>query len=272
MKSPSTNLILALLTWQLVACSLLGRKKDPPLVQGDFTAKKAQPAAVEEGEEEAEQQGQLSTRVASLELKQAQMAAHIEDLEEQLLRQKERTSLLEKGLLLGLPPVSAEPPKSPAAQQASPAADHVPSPPAQVQTQVTPLPPPPEPAAYAKGVEHAKKLFHEGRYSQAYLDFSKLERQFDSSIHGGEPQYWIGRCWLELKEFSNALQSLTAFIEQYPSSPQLAAAKFYLAKVELARGFQENALKHLQALIKQHPYEGVAEAAKQLIQNLAQGL
>ena len=121
---------------------------------------------------------------------------------------------------------------------------------------------------YSNRMQAARQLFQEGRYGKAYLDFSKLDREFDAQISGGATKYWIGRCWFKLKEYRLAEQYLNQFIRSFHASPWQASAKFYLARSQLGMGMREKGIKQLQSLIKDHPNQGSSEAAKQLLANL----
>ena len=218
--------------------------------------------------------------LGAVELKQARLWARLDELEQVVLRNRESIQLLEQGLTLGIVPEGLK------NKSNNDTEDSTSAPRKRImdrsQAQVPAEPPVPMPAAekpsepesnlekeaYGKRLAKARSLFREGRYGKAYLDFSRLDREFPDSLTQGEPKYWLGRCWMMLKEHRSAKRFFETFLEQFAKSPWAASAKFFLAKTELELDLKELAAKHLQEVIRDHPYEGVAEASKQLLQQM----
>ena len=219
--------------------------------------------------------------IENIELKQARMWARIDELEGMLLKQREKVKMLEKGLLLGVTPkpikeqpkISSHPnqrflqPQSVREAKQSDKKSYLSAIPDKKDVDLNHVK-----AIYNSRLQAARVLFKEGRFGKAYLDFAKLDREFDSNITNGETKYWLGRCWYKLKELQQAKQYFISFINSFPVSPWIPSAKYYLAKVELDSGLRDLAIKQLRNLIKEHPYEGSSEAAKQMLRNLNQNL
>lgn len=219
--------------------------------------------------------------IENIELKQARMWARIDELEGMLLKQREKVKMLEKGLLLGVHPKpqdtehkSLNHPNQkflrPLNEKKTGRSDRQKYSRASPTEQVVDL-------GHIKSVfttrlQAARVLFKEGRFGKAYLEFAKLDREFESNVTQGETKYWLGRCWYKLKELQQAKQYFTKFINSFPTSPWVPSAKYYLARVELDSGLRQLAIKQLRSLIKEHPYEGSSEAAKQMLNNLNQNL
>ncbi len=225
----------------------------------------------------------------SLEFKQAKTWIRVQELEEQVLTLKERVALLEEGFLLQINPKAThpqkldkqekyQPPSTPKEKpKAEPLAstnkdllpesiknhDHVQMTEAVVITDQEVV------TIYKKKILEAKNLFEEGKFGNAYLDFSKLDQEFGDQVAQGEPKFWIARCWYALKEYQNAKQSLERFIDVYKTSDHFVAAKFYIAKSELGLGLTNQARKRLKEIVTEHPYEEHAEQAKQLLVELS---
>jgi TolA-binding protein len=212
-----------------------------------------------------------------LELKQARLWTRVDELEAMVRAQKARIKLLEKGLMLGVIPEGLEEPLAKKAvvetlqEIENPISEKVV--PKKAETADAEKPGhPAENSEFQEKMLVAKEMFKAGRFGKAYLEFSKIDKEFVDDISTGEPKYWLGRCWYQLKEYQTAIQNLKAFGTSYPASPWAASAKFFLARSELDSGLREAAVKHFQEIIRDHPYDGTAEAAKQAIGNLEKAL
>ncbi len=208
----------------------------------------------------------------SVELKQAKAWAKILELEELVLSQQERIALLEEGFMLGINPQGKKPknhkPLALKKESEAPAKkEHEKTSLAHKSESMAPTIDPNK--SYEESLEKAKKLFEEGKYGNAYLEFSKLDQEFAESKHASEPKYWIGYCWLNLKEYQNAKTFLELFISQAEKSDLYVSAKFLAAKADLGLGLKSQARKRLKDIIKEHPYEENAESAKELLAELA---
>lgn len=222
--------------------------------------------------------------IDNLELKQAKTWSRLDALEVLVSKLQQKIQVLEKGLLLGIPPKKNKhkpsnkyayklnshlvPTKKKISKNNLDSKEASPNKPNKLNENdhktMTKI--------YKKRLIMAQNYFSEGKFAKAYLEFSALERDFDPKITSGEPIFWIGRCWLKLKEFQNAKLTLQRFIKSHPSNLWIPSARYYLAKVELGLGLRENAVKQLQFIIKNFPYEGTSEAAKQLLANLRRNL
>ncbi|NRA44006.1 MAG: tetratricopeptide repeat protein [Oligoflexales bacterium] len=235
----------------------------------------------EEGLEEVKLDIENQVNIENIELKQARMWARIDELEGMLLKQREKVKMLEKGLLLGVTPkpVQEEQKISSHPNQKFLQAQSMKEPDLKTKKDFLTMSPDRKGVdlenvqkVYSSRLQSARVLFKEGRFGKAYLDFAKLDREFESSVTKGETKYWLGRCWYKLKELQQAKNYLNKFIRSFPTSPWVPSAKYYLAKVELDSGLRELAIKQLRNLIREHPYEGSSEAAKQMLKNLNQTL
>lgn len=224
---------------------------------------------------------------SDLELKQAQVWSKLEQLEKIVLRNKEQISLLEKGLSLGINLSDNHQTRKPHQydmEEKSTEVRHTPSisprhehQPINTQNEVKISPPTTNNLQklkenYSARLHIAQKLFNEGHFGKSYLEFSKLDREFENNLTHGEPKYWLGRCWYKLKEYHQAKQYYTLFLNQNPSSPWVPSALYHLAKTELEMGQKKAAIDRLSNLIKEHPYNGSSEAAKQILININQTL
>lgn len=213
-------------------------------------------------------------------LHQAKIWQRMDQLENKLLRQQEKIQLLEQGLILGIVPdklkgkslIERRPTQSTSIDQP------VKKPKALVRSQPEKLPQTDvskvssskskDNGEYKKHLQAARELYSSGSYSKAYLAFGRLQQDYDEIITGGEPQYWLGRCWYRLKDFEAAEEHFGKFIKANPQNPWTPSAKYFLAQVEFQLDYKEKAVKRLEGLIKDYPYDGTTEAAKELLSRL----
>ncbi len=213
------------------------------------------------------------TPIDAIELRLAQLWSKVDDLEAQQLQQKERSKILEKGLLLGLIPeeLRAEG-KSPRPKKSAP--DEEPALKLQVPVAV-PVPAPElshDRTLYRKLLQDAQDKFNRANYGQAIVAFNDIGAKFDDEITEGSHHYWIGLSWFYLKEYKLAEESFMAFKGRYPSSPWTNHAGFYLAKIEQSRGLNQRALEQFQKILDDNPDRDLGEMAKAEIQRMKEQL
>lgn len=215
------------------------------------------------------------TPMDAVELRVAQLWSKVDDLETQLIRQKERSKLLEKALLLGIIPDELRPDdeRSKAKKPLAAAPSET-----DLKLQVTPPPPPPKAkgshdrAQYRKLLQVAQDKFNQANYGQAIVAFNDIGAKFDDSITEGSHYYWVGLSWFYLKEYKLSEESFLAFRERYPSNPWNNHAAFYLAKIEESRGLNQRALEQFQKILDDNPDRDLGEMARAEIQRMKEKL
>ena len=220
-----------------------------------------------------------------MELRQARIRARLDELEDMILHQKEKIRLLEQGLMLGINPAGSQE----AALPEKAASNHRLLRPGlpllkelkggkavQGETEKEGRRQQEEErqlrSVYKARLVAAKELFRTGKYGKAYLEFSKMSKEFDSSIHQHEPEHWIGRCWFQLREYEQARQYLKRHRKKARAGLYMAATRYWQARTEMELGMKETALKLLKELIREHPLDGAAEAARQLLNQMSREL
>ena len=223
------------------------------------------------------------TAIDALELRVAQLWSKVDDLETQLIQQKERSKLLEKALTLGIIPdelkAEDERPKSrlPTHTKAKLKLNANAVEESELKLQVAT---PPVPKAevshdreqYRKLLQAAQDKFNRANYGQAIVAFNDIGAKFDDSITEGSHHYWVGLSWFYLKEYKLSEESFTAFREHYPSNPWNDHAAFYLAKIEESRGLNQRALEQFQKILDDNPDRDLGEMAKAEIQRMKEKL
>lgn len=215
-----------------------------------------------------------------LELRIARLSSRIDELETQLVQQKERSKLLEKGLLLGLVPdelksegiAEARKPQAPHAnEKSSTSLSAVKL--LEVKTpEIVKNEGNQDRDLYRKKLQEAQDKFNRANYGQAISAYNEIGAKFDDSITEGSQHYWIGLSWFYLKEFKLAEESFQTLRSRYPGSPWSQHAEFYLAKVDLSRGFHQRALEQFQKILDENPSRDLGEMAQAEIERMREKL
>lgn len=220
--------------------------------------------------------------IENIELKQARIWSRLDEIESILIKQKEKINILEKTLLLGLSPDQSSEP-----QQAEHPNQKILRPTIQStglfhredktenninknnseQNEINQMK-----SVYQARMTNAINLFEKEKYGKAYIDFSKILRDFDEEIHNNGPEYWSGRCWFQLQEYQQAKNHLQKYLTKQSDNVHAADAAYWLAKTEISLGMKEKAVNILNNIIKQHPNTASAEAARQLLDNMVKDL
>ena len=218
---------------------------------------------------------------------QAKLWNRVDELEEELLRQKERLKLIEKGLTLGLVPPELtdtnliqkkieikkvidepKPEKKSTTAVLTTAEDSpnvvVENPKSTVKAD--------DKLEYDRKLGIAQDHFRSGRYGRAIAEYSGILRDFPEASADGEPKYWVAISWSHLKELQTARQHLDEFLQEYPSSKIVPRAKVEMARIEIRLGLRERAVERLRMVIRDYPNEDAAEIAKMEMKSLEKSL
>jgi TolA-binding protein len=255
------HLILILVTLNVAACSWLPWGEDDEVIDESDPAKVKQASEAEENEDIYVKPSTME----ELELKLAKLWARVDELEETNYRQKEKIRVLERGLMLGVVPEeiknpgSVPPPKKKKKKKKVAKKD---------LTKMTKK----DTEEYQKMLAEAHASFRKGRYGKAIKDYSAIGEKFGEKLPDGMHNYWIARCWANLKEFNIAHQRYVEFIQEYPGSNWIPRAKLDKARVELNQGLRETAIGNFRKIIGDYPYEDVAEMARMELENMEKTL
>ncbi|RYZ52859.1 MAG: tetratricopeptide repeat protein [Proteobacteria bacterium] len=261
-------LLIIFFALALSSCSTLFEEPSPT---GEITSNKSPQAKV--------------APVDALELRVAQLWSKVDDLETQLLQQKERTKLLERGLLLGIVPdeLKTEDERPTPAKLVKEKEQEIKGNGTKVSDADSKLQVALPPAAakaegshdreqYRKLLQAAQDKFNRANYGQAIVAFNDIGAKFDDSVTEGSHHYWVGLSWFYLKEYQLAEESFKAFRDRYPSNPWNEHAAFYLAKIELSRGLTQRALDQFQKILDNNPDRDLGEMARAEIQRMKEKL
>lgn len=261
---------VALLVMLLAGCSLFKRsgKGGGDEVVEPSGNKKSKGALTHEGSLQDEQ-----------ELKVAKLWARVDELEEEVFRQKERLKLIEKGLITGIAPDAltkksvekpkeaelSEPPQlveeDEATAKGGPAQDGGPN-------ELSAF----EQEEYGKRLETARGLFTSARFGKAIAEYERILAEFGPKIDGGFIKYWIGRSWRQLKEYTTAEEILNEVLDKHASSPWIPRVHYELAKVYIDANNLASAREKLKFIKNKYQYEDVSELATRELEDLPKKL
>jgi TolA-binding protein len=207
------------------------------------------------------------------ELKVAKLWSRVDELEEEVFRQKERMRLLEKGLLTGIAPDGLSASNTPKNKKESDAPQMLveEGPSAELSAQKPENPNEmnlDEQEQYTKQLEAARGLYTSARFGKAIAAYEKILTTFAGKVDGGFIKYWIGCSWRQLKEYTTAEEILNEVIEKHPASPWIPRAHYELAKVYIDANNLSSAREKLKFIKNKYQYEDVSELATKELEEL----
>jgi len=101
-----------------------------------------------------------------------------------------------------------------------------------------------------------------GRYDEASSGFVKVIKAHPKGEYTDQAYYWLGESLVALRRNEEALESFTVVANQYPKSPNHAAALLKSASVYKSMKYYDQAKKTLQRVIKEYPDGRTAERAR----------
>ena len=111
-----------------------------------------------------------------------------------------------------------------------------------------------------RAYDGASNLFRKGEYAQAVEAFNSFMHDFPSSPLVANAQYWIGMSHFNLRDYKNAQGSQEALIKLFPESPKVPDALLAIASIQNEQGDAGSARNTLEDIIARYP--GTEAAAK----------
>jgi tol-pal system protein YbgF len=183
------------------------------------------------------------TRIVHLEQSQA-------DLDQRLQRLQDNLVLLE-GRFADQQKMLAEFHQELQTQKGTPGGQITPSLQPPAATGPTPEPRP-QPAA-AEVYRQAFADYAGGRYPQAVTGFSRFLAEYSASDYAGNAQYWLGECYLGMKQYDQAIRAFEQTADRYPESAKAADALLKLAETQRLLGSTKSADDTLRRLRSRYP-------------------
>ncbi|MDE2234064.1 MAG: tol-pal system protein YbgF [Gammaproteobacteria bacterium] len=111
-------------------------------------------------------------------------------------------------------------------------------------------------------------LLKQGRYEDAINGFTNFIQQYPQSPLVPNAEFWMGECHYQMSDFQGALVNYQAVLKGYPNSNKApdALLKVGYSQYEMQR--YADARKTLDSVIKRYPGTNVANLARQRLQRM----
>ncbi|AFN74854.1 outer membrane assembly lipoprotein YfiO [Melioribacter roseus P3M-2] len=123
---------------------------------------------------------------------------------------------------------------------------------------------------------YAMKLYEDGDYEQAVLEFNSILLQFPGSTVSDDAQYYLAMTYYKREQFLLAAYEFSKLIQNYATSPHVPDAQFMLADsyynlsppFQLDQSYTKKAIEEFQAFIDIFPANPKVEEAERKIVEL----
>ena len=156
---------------------------------------------------------------------------------------------------LNLPPVQPKP----AAGEETPAAAKPEAPPA-----AAPQPKAKEPDLYDKSIA----LYRDGKYEEAIDGFRGFLKASPKSDLADNAYFWIGECYMSLKQYEQAILAYQEVIKKYPKGNKVPSALLRQAFAFLEIKDKTSAKLLLSKVVKNYPSSNEAKIAQKKLETL----
>jgi len=126
----------------------------------------------------------------------------------------------------------------------------------------------PEKNPAQEGYDAAKKLFDDGDYENARIQFENFINKYPDSDNADNARFWIADSYYVEKWFEKAILEYQKVLETYPDSNKLPAARLKQGYAFAELGEKANARLILKELIKNHPGTNEAKYAQEKLKKL----
>jgi tol-pal system protein YbgF len=144
----------------------------------------------------------------------------------------------------------------------------------------------PAPAAPATGVPgsavapgapavSAEKLFSDavrdyqgGNFAMAGPEFTAYIQQYPNTPQAAEAQYYLGDIFYQQKQYDQAAEAFDQVLERYPEGPRTPDAQYKKGMSLLNQGKRDAAAREFRGVISKFPDSTAASAAKEALRNL----
>lgn len=105
-------------------------------------------------------------------------------------------------------------------------------------------------------------IYQEGRYEEAIEGFRDFLKKYPESDLADNAQFWIGECYMNLKQFEKAILSYQEVIKKYPKGNKVANAMIRQAIAFYEIKDKTSSRLLLKKVIKQYPNSNEAKIAE----------
>ena len=111
-------------------------------------------------------------------------------------------------------------------------------------------------------------VFKAGRYEEAMDAFNSLLKKYPKSDRADNAQFWIGECYMALKQYEQAILAYQKVIKTYPKGNKVPNALLRQAIAFLEINDKTSSRLLLKKIIKQYPRSSEAKIAQQKLKTL----
>ncbi len=105
-------------------------------------------------------------------------------------------------------------------------------------------------------------LFKRGDFQAAIRAFQTFMKDFPASPLVSNAQYWIGICYSNLKDYTNARSSQESLLKMFPESPKAPDALLAIASIQMETSDNGSARNTLEDIIARFPASDAAAKAR----------
>ncbi len=107
-----------------------------------------------------------------------------------------------------------------------------------------------------------------GNYDLAAQGFQEYRRHFPDTELSDNALYWVGECYAAQDLTTEAIQTFTQVLEDYPNSDKGAASQLKKGLLYLGSGDQGQGVVNLQYVVYEHPGTKEADLAREKLRSL----
>ena len=111
-------------------------------------------------------------------------------------------------------------------------------------------------------------LFKEGKYEDAMKGFEALIKKYPNSDRADNAQFWIGECYMGLKQYEKAILAYQEVIKKYPKGNKVPSAMLRQAIAFLEIKDKTSTRLLLKKIINRYPDSSEAQIAKKKLEAL----
>jgi tol-pal system protein YbgF len=110
--------------------------------------------------------------------------------------------------------------------------------------------------------------FKEGKYEDAMQGFETLLKKYPNSDRADNAQFWIGECYMGIKQYEKAILAYQEVIKKYPKGNKVPSAMLRQAIAFLEIKDKTSTRLLLKKIINKYPDSSEAQIAKKKLQAL----
>jgi len=116
--------------------------------------------------------------------------------------------------------------------------------------------------------DYSLAAFREDRYEKAMAGFREFLAAYPKSDRGDNAQFWIGECYMALKQYEQAILAYQKVIKNYPNGNKVANAMLRQAIAFLEIKDKTSATLLLKRIITKYPNSSEADIAKKKLDTI----